>query len=163
MGYTHYWTFSASSRTAGAAVLETQYKKAVLECQKVVRKLAEHNREVFGSSLLSGFTAHCKPGQYGGLKIGAIQGEGGETFVMREHFNENETRDFCKTNRSSYDAAVVACLAILKYRLKDNFHVGSDGGPEEWSVGVQLARNVLNRKIPNPIQKAQITNLKITR
>jgi len=162
VGYTHYWSFVPAAK-GQTKQLEATYQAAILECQKVVGKLAEHNREVFGSSLLSGFTAHCTPGQYGGLKIGATQGEGGETFVMREHFNENETQDFCKTNRSSYDTAVVACLAILKYRLKENFHVSSDGGPEEWNVGVQLARNVLNRKIPNPIQKEQITNLKITR
>jgi hypothetical protein len=163
MGYTHYWTLSQSPRTQRAAVLETQYQKAILECQKVVQKLAKHNREVFGSSLLSGFTAHCKPGQYGGLGIGGTRDDGGESFNMREHFNQNDTHGFCKTNRASYDTAVIACLAVLKYRLKENFHVSSDGGPEEWNVGVQLARNVLNRKIPNPIHNAWVASLKITR
>ena len=155
MGYTHYWTFSASPRTQRAAVLETQYQKAILECQKVVRKLAEWNRNTHGSSLMSGFTAHCKPGEYGGLNVGATKDEGGENFIMREHFSENDTQNFCKTNRYSYDVAVVACLAILKYRLGDNIQVGSDGSNTEWDEGVQLARQVLKRKVPNPIQPRQ--------
>ena len=155
MGYTHYWTFSQSPRTQRAAVHETQYQKAILECQKVVRKLAEWNRNTHGSSLMSGFTAHCKPGEYGGLNVGATKDEGGENFIMREHFSENETQDFCKTSRSSYDVAVVACLAVLKYRLGDNFQVSSDGSDSEWEDGLLLARHVLKRQVPNPIQPRQ--------
>jgi hypothetical protein len=154
VGYTHYWSFVPAAK-GQTKQLEATYQAAILECQKVVGKLAEWNRETHGSSLMSGFTAHCTPGQYGGLKIGATQGEGGETFVMREHFNENETQDFCKTNRSSYDTAVVACLAILKYRLGDNIQVNSDGSSVEWEDGLLLARNILKRQIPNPIQPRQ--------
>jgi hypothetical protein len=159
MGYTHYWTFVPAAK-GQTKQLEAIYQAAILECQKVVRKLAEWNRETHGSSLMSGFTAHCKPGEYGGLKIGAAHGESGETFGMREHFNENEARDFCKTGRSSYDVAVTACLAILKYRLEDNIQVASDGGAEDWEAGVELARQVLKRKLPNPILRTY-TKLKL--
>lgn len=155
MGYTHYWTFSASPHTQRAAVLEAQYQKAILECQKVVLRLAEHNRDTLGSSWMSGFTAHCKPGKYGGLGIGPTRAESGELFGMREHFSENKLNDFCKTHRSVYDTAVVACLAILKYRLKDNFSVSSDGDSEDWEAGVELARHVLRRKVPNPILRTR--------
>lgn len=154
MGYTHYWSFVPAAK-GQTKQLEATYQAAILECQKVVRKLAEWNRETHGSSLMSGFTAHCKPGEYGGLNVGGARDDGGETFSLREHFSENETQDFCKTNRSSYDTAVVACLAILKYRLGDNIQVNSDGSSVEWEDGLLLARNILKRQIPNPIQPRQ--------
>ena len=159
MGYTHYWTFVPAAK-GQTKQLEDKYQAAILECQKAVRKLAEWNRETHGSSLMSGFTAHCKPGEYGGLKIGAAGGESGETFVLREHFNENELRDFCKTGRSSYDVAVTACLSILKYRLGDSIQVASDGGAQEWEDGLLLARNVLKRQIPNPIPSKSVQEVK---
>ena len=161
MGYTHYWSFVPATR-GNTKELETQYQKAILECQKVAVRFAEHNRDTLGSSFMSGFTAHCKPGQYGGLGIGPTRAESGELFGMREHFNQNETQDFCKTNRSVYDTAVVACLSILKYRLGDNFTVSSDGASEDWEAGVELARHVLKRKVPNPIQPRQYETQKPT-
>ena len=159
MGYTHYWSFVPAAK-GQTKQLETTYQAAILECQKVVRKLAEWNRETHGSSLMSGFTAHCKPGEYGGLKIGATQDGCGETFIMREHFSENDTQNFCKTNRYNYDVAVTACLAILKYRLGDNIQVGSDGSNTEWDEGVQLARQVLKRKVPNPIPSKSVQEVR---
>jgi hypothetical protein len=149
VGYTHYWSFVPAAK-GQTKQLEATYQAAILECQKVVRKLAEWNRNTHGSSLMSGFTAHCKPGEYGGLNVGATKDESGETFRLREHFSENETQGFCKTNRSSYDTAVVACLAVLKYRLGDNIQVNSDGSNSEWEDGLLLARSVLKRQIPNP-------------
>jgi hypothetical protein len=154
VGYTHYWSFVPAAK-GQTKQLEATYQAAILECQKVVRKLAEWNRNTHGSSLMSGFTAHCKPGEYGGLNVGATKDESGETFSLREHFSENEMQGFCKTNRSSYDVAVVACLAVLKYRLGDNIQVNSDGSNSEWEDGLLLARNILKRQIPNPIQPRQ--------
>jgi hypothetical protein len=151
MGYTHYFKFKIP-KGIKIATLEAAYKKAVLDCAKVV---VAYNAEcVYSKERLSGYTAHTKPGSYGGIKINGKQDLADEDFVLREHFTENMSEDFwgfCKTARKPYDKAVVACLAILKYHLKDGIKVLSDGRGEDWSGGVQLARRVLNKAITNPI------------
>ena len=146
MGYSHYWKFFKGSKTA--AETEKAYKKAILECQKVAKA---YQKTATGNERLSGYTVNTKDGQYGGLNINGKGDEGCEMFMMREHFNQNESFGFCKTYQRPYDTVVVACLAILKYRLKDAFNVSSDGHHAEWNYGVELANKVLKRKIKNPI------------
>lgn len=153
MGYTHYWTFRrAKGKTAKE--LETAYKKALVECSKVaVLYNAECKAKGLDDERLSGYSAHCKPGTYGGLKLNGKEYLAHEDFVMREHFSEavKDGFQFCKTARKPYDVVVVACLAILKYRLGDAIQVDSDGYAEEWTDGVELAKRLLKRKrIANP-------------
>jgi len=148
VGYTHYWSFNF--KAGKSADLETKYQKAILECQKVVRAIAEDNRKVYGSSCLSGYTAHCTPGQYGGIKVNGKGDDSCEDFFLREHFRENGERNFCKTRQRTYDTAVVACLAVLKYRLGDAITVTSDGTSEDWEEGVNFAAKVLKRKVKVP-------------
>lgn len=148
MGYTHYWTFN--NKAGKASDLEARYQKAILECQKVVRAIAEDNRKEWGSSFLSGYTAHTKAGQYGGLEVNGKGSDACESFIMREHLNQNDSFGFCKTGRNLYDFAVVACLAILQYRLGDAITVSSDGDALEWTEAVAYASKKLRRKIPVP-------------
>lgn len=151
MGYTHYWSFKKPARKKGEAErVDKLYKKALLECQRVCKA---YNKEAEGLDRLSGFSAHTRLGQYGGLKVNGKQEMQHEDFFMHEHYRDalEETWTFCKTAQKPYDVVVVACLAILKYRLGDLIRVSSDGSAAEWHAGVQLARTVLNRKIPNPI------------
>lgn len=142
MGYTHYWSFTKGKQTAAAT--EKAYQKAMIECAKVVRWWYEREGGI------SGYTAHTKPGSYGGLNFNGKGDEGCETFVMREHYSQNDRSGFCKTNREQYDILVVACLAILKYRLKDAIEVSSDGTTYDWNQGVNLAQTVLKRKVQIP-------------
>jgi hypothetical protein len=148
MGYTHYWTFN--NKAGKASNLEARYQKAILECQKVVRAIAEDNRKEWGSSGLSGYTAHTKVGQYGGLEVNGKSSDACESFIMREHFSQNESFGFCKTGRRHYDFAVVACLAILQYRLGDAITVSSDGDISGWTEAVAYASKKLRRKIAVP-------------
>lgn len=152
MGYTHYWTFTKGKRGTSAET-EAAYQKAMLECARVVRYWYLQNGGI------SGYTAHTKPGAYGGLTFNGKGAEGCETFIMREHYSENDRVGFCKTGRQPYDVLVVACLAILKYRLKDAFDLGSDGTRHDWIEGVQLAQTVLKRKIqiPSSIRPGTLT------
>lgn len=143
MGYTHYWSFLKGKRNT-AAETEASYQKAMLECAKVVKYWYDRNGGI------SGYTAHTKPGTYGGLGFNGKGEEGCEAFMMREHYSQNDRAGFCKTGRCPYDVLVVACLAILKYRLGDAFDVGSDGTRLDWAEGVQLAQTVLKRKIQIP-------------
>lgn len=160
MGYTHYFQFTVP-KGIKAAVLEAKYQTAIKECAKLTRvwnrEASERNAD---EERLSGFTAHTKPGQYGGLEVNGKGENAHESFDLREHFKQNIEADgafggsgFCKTARKPYDAVIVACLAVLKYRLGNAIQVSSDGRHSDWTDGVAFARRVLRRAIPNPIAK----------
>jgi hypothetical protein len=138
------------------AELEFRYQKAIADIGKVARKWQRALPE--GSyDRLSGYTAHTKPGQYGGVLINGRGDRGHEDFALREHFSQNiDQFNFCKTARKPYDCVVVAALAILKHRLDDAIDVGSDGGAEDWDSGVALARSVTRLAIKNPIQRGGV-------
>ena len=146
MGYTHYFRFHAVR--GKAEVNELVYKMAIEDCQRIVKRFYKENGG------LSGYTAHCKLGQYGGVQVNGKRPDDCETFELREHFRQNledSFRGFCKTARLPYDTVVVACLAVLKHRLGDAISVSSDGNAKEWSEGVAFARKVTRLKIANPI------------
>ena len=164
MGYTNYWSFKKAPR-GNAKELEATYQKAILECQKVVYTLAEINRDLFGTSYMSGYSAHCKPGEYGGIKLNGSRGEDCEDFILREHYNQNDTGNFCKTNRNYYDEAVIACLLVLKYRLGDVVTVNSDGDLDEWQPVADRVSEILRRKVtvPDTIHTNNVRQLKKAR
>ena len=135
MGHTHY---IACNKPAKGLALETErkYQKAISECAKVIR----YYSETFGG--LSGYSAHSS--NYLGLKFNGSARVGGcEDFIMREHYSQNESFNFCKTNRLPYDTVVVACLIILKHRLGECIEVSSDGRRDDWNDGLILVRKVL--------------------
>jgi hypothetical protein len=163
MGYTHYWTFKPIPK-GKAKQVEAKYQRAIKECSTVVRSYSKANGG------LSGFTAHCKPGLYGGLQVNGSKDEGHEEFSLREHYNQNFEKcnprmlecsensfHFCKTARKPYDKVVVACLLILKRHLGDLIEVSSDGDCCDWWSGQIIADLTLNKKhqIPNTIRKSQ--------
>lgn len=153
MGYTHYWRLDLRRKTSSE--IEKKYQQAILECQRVVRAIAVDNQKLYHSTCLSGYTAHAKIGQYGGLKINGKGADACEDFIMREHFAENEAFGCCKTGRGHYDFAVVACLAILKYRLGDAITVTSDGNYEDWVLPVEYAARKLRRKISFELRRVR--------
>ena len=156
MGYTHYWQFKAIPK-GKAASIERKYKKALRDCQRIA--LAYHaackelDQADFG---LSGYTAHTKVGQYGGLKINGKGDLAHEDFIMREHYTQNLDPNlyfgFCKTARKPYDMVITACLTVLKAALGDLLIVNSDGGPSEWVRGVNYAETVLKRSFKCPVE-----------
>lgn len=143
MGYTHYWKINQIHGQAKKN--ELKYKLAILECSKIVKAYYKEHGEI------SGYTAHCKLGEYGGLNVNGKGEDAHEDFEMREHFSENKDFNFCKTARKPYDIVVTACLALLKHRLGDAFTVSSDGRANDWAYGVALARIVTKLAIKNPI------------
>lgn len=150
MGYTHYFEFR-KPKGIKAKDIERRYQSAIKECAKVAlfwNAYCEHNGD--DASRLSGYTAHTKPGTYGGIELNGKGENAHESFNLREHFKENNF-GFCKTAQKPYDAVIVACLAILKYRLGNAIEVSSDGRPIDWEYGVKLASSVLRRNVPNPI------------
>lgn len=146
MGYTHYFRFQ--NIRGKAQVNEIMYKTAIEDCQKIIRRFYKENGG------LSGYTAHCKIGAYGGVQVNGKRPDDCEPFELREHFSQNLENDFsgfCKTARLPYDTVVVACLAVLKHRLGDAITISSDGNAKEWLDGVEFARQVTRLKIANPI------------
>lgn len=144
MGYTHYWTFNAPKRGTTKQA-NANFKKAILACQKIV---FTYNIGRVDETRLAGYTAHTKPGQYGGLNFNGTAGLSHETFAIREHLKDNvaDGGNFCKTAQKPYDDCVVACLIVLKHFLGDNIAVNSDGNVNDWFAGLQLARKILGIK-----------------
>lgn len=164
MGYTHYFEFLIPSGRSTKA-LELCYQSAVKDCAKIAREynaLCKAKGDDMGR--LSGFSAHTKPGEYGGLEINGKEHLKCEAFTLREHFKqnfayENDTGtfnmknglNFCKTRQFPYDVVVTACLAVLKQKLGNAIRVTSDGDAEAFQLGTELARKILKRKVPNPL------------
>ena len=93
MGHTHYWSFNRP-KSGKTKTTEETYKKAILECQKIIRFESKLNGG------LSGFCAHTTPGTYGGIKLNGSTNSGQcEDFVLREHYKENTPSEICKTKR----------------------------------------------------------------
>jgi hypothetical protein len=157
MGYTHYFEFKVP-KGIKARDLEERYQTAIAECSKVARHwntVVAVKGSVDDFARLSGFSAHTKPSEkYGGLQLNGKGEYAHEPFELREHFKqnmENGALHSCKTAHKPYDTVIVACLAILKYRLGDAIEVSSDGNATDWMHGVRLARQVIRRAVPNPI------------
>ena len=150
MGYTHYFEFH-KPKGIKAKDIERRYQSAIKECAMVALFWNEYCKRFWiDESRLSGYTAHTKPGTYGGIELNGKGENAHESFNLREHFKENKF-GFCKTAQKPYDAVIVACLAVLKYRLGDAIAVSSDGRAIDWEYGVKLACSALRLNIPNPI------------
>lgn len=162
MGYTHYWSWNLDGIKGKTSDYEARYQQAILECQKVIRKMADENRSQYGSSMMSGYSAHTKPGQYAGLLLNGSRGNDCEDFIMREHLKQNGTSEFCKTNRAAYGDAVICSLLILHYRLGDILTVNSDGDAEDWQPWADYVSKILRRKVkvPDTIRNYNTRNLK---
>lgn len=66
----------------------------------------------------------------------------GETFVLRKNVQDSKILErFCKTNREDYDVVVTAIL-IVAQSLHRRLLLNSDGGPEEWEEGLELAKKL---------------------
>lgn len=157
MGYTHYWTFQKPKR-GQASQNEKNYQLAIRQCQRMIRALnAELKREdEKNPSRLSGYSVHTKVTQYGGLFFNGTAELGHEPFVLREHFSQNESFNFCKTAQKPYDLAVTACLIVLKHYLGETIDVSSDGQGEDWTDGLTLAKRLTKIKgLVNPIAEKQ--------
>jgi hypothetical protein len=149
MGFTHYW--SIKHLRGQTERNEQAYQRAISDIGKVARHYNKRCEETGDTeSRLSGYTAHAKAGQYGGVKLNGKGDLAHEDFVLREHLTQ-EHGGFCKTARKPYDVVVVAALAILKHRLGDAISVSTDGDKSSWYAGVQLARRVTGLQIANPI------------
>lgn len=86
------------------------------------------------------------------ITFNGIENESHETFSMplKREMDEHEKSfqnsirnplifDFCKTAVKEYDIAVVTCLILAKYYLKNQIKISSDGDLKDW----EDARNLI--------------------
>ncbi len=136
MGYTHSWRRPRALDFAA-------FMAASADCAKVAELAAARGIELAGWDGSGEPTFEPAIVAFNGL------GEAShETFAVpcvsdaREHEGmepEGMVFEFCKTNRKPYDAAVTACLLVLKHHLGDAILVTSNGGIGEWQAGIELA------------------------
>lgn len=143
MGYTHYLSFNIRRNRE----LEKKYQLAIKDCNKIIKA---YQRIAETDNRLSGYSAHAKG--YGGINFNGKKELSHEPFILREHLNQNERSIFCKTAEKPYDLVVVACLSVLKHRLKDAITVGSYGCFHDWDLGVRFAQFVTKLKLKNPLR-----------
>lgn len=155
MGYTHYWDFKKPISIKGKHIkIEKQYQLALKQCYKII-ELYQSETTKGSDNRLSGYSSHCKYGDYPGIEFNGSRGNDHETFSFRDHYT-NATGDFCKTARKPYDIVVVACLITMKRYLGDLFQFESDGDYNDLLDGLELAKRALGLKslsIPNSIRR----------
>lgn len=154
MGYTHYWRFKKPSDIT-ARQLESLYQLAIRQCNRLIKSY-NANLKLIDSKhpyRLSGYSVHSS--QYGGINFNGTAELSHECFVLREHFNQNEAFNFCKTAQKPYDIMVTACLLLLKHYLGNAIEISSDGYKHNWTVGWLEIKNRLRLttiRIPDSIE-----------
>lgn len=153
MEYGHSIVFHNLKGPKGTAEkLEKQYLLALRDCQRIVKN---YYRSKGG---LSGFSAHTKLGQYGGLEINGAGELRGDTFSLPEHFRQNFLSPsvlysgiFIATHGLPYDVVITACLVTLKHRLGKAVNIETNATKADFTAGVRLAKRVTGLAISNPI------------
>jgi hypothetical protein len=152
MGYTHYWRVRPTA-DAGA------WREALVEAAEIVRH---------SPVSLAGWDGNGEPElSEDGIRFNGVGELAHETFELLADPARYEPApwgesipgyvfSFCKTARKPYDIVVTALLAALHDRLGPSvIIVTSDGDPQDWADGCQLASCVLGRQIACPPLKSR--------
>jgi hypothetical protein len=92
--------------------------------------------------------AHRKPEVSKDLiRFNGLGEDGHETFLV---LRDEGGFAFCKTVRKPYDALVVATLALMNHYAPGAWRYKSDGDPEDWEEGLQLASDAASEPIGTP-------------
>jgi len=136
MGYTHYF-----------GILKSPTPEQWEPIRKAVRKIFDN--KALGSLIRFESNSTEPPlADEDVIRFNGIEDEGHETFYLPR---EDEGFQFCKTARKPYDDIVTACLIIVNHFAPSCYDIGSDGDPENWEVGQQIAEAAVGEFIPIPI------------
>jgi hypothetical protein len=81
----------------------------------------------------------------------AISFDGGcEAMTLLRTPLRGDWPQFCKTEKSPYDIAVVAVLTIANHFAPGAWEIGSDGKAEDWEEGVELASKATGIEMKTP-------------
>ena len=135
MGYTHYWSIARDLTDDEFAAVGDDVRAIVAEAPCPI----------------AGWDGSGEP-SYGPDEI-ALNGEAPddyETFGLSRFAGWT----FCKTRGDlPYDVVVTASLLAAKDRLGDVIRLSSDGNPEDWEAGRELAERACQRLMPRFIQE----------
>lgn len=73
------------------------------------------------------------------IVFNGIGNNGHETMVLQR---DGKGFQFCKTARKPYDRAVTALLILADFHSPNTWLITSDGEPNDWQEGLELARTV---------------------
>jgi hypothetical protein len=156
MGYTHYWTVSKP-------IVEAEtWKKIIDDVRVIVSKSPAPLAREFDNTTE-------KPHIDGAfIAFNGIGDNGHETFWVSRvndrkprYVGDNPQWSFCKTAHKPYDVTVTAILAYLDSVWPNFYSVTSDGEPEEWQAGIDLAKAALPEKdniisVPRKVRKEAV-------
>lgn len=148
MGYTHYW------RKVKELDMET-FKRFAEDCDIIAHYAFQSEGINIANGIGEGYPEFTEEHVYfNGL---ASKGEDYETFCFTKVYEYDEKNaddhglyfDCTKTEYRPYDCIVTACLICAKHHFTDNVYISSDGEPEEWIKGFELASIIGNLEYVN--------------
>ena len=99
----------------------------------------------------------------GTVNFNGYKNDGHETFrfdrIIQAHDSQDSSSrhpvkkttkfyfDFCKTAQKPYDLMVCACLIVMKYHLRRDIAIRTDGDNDDWEHATDFVRDVLNYDI----------------
>jgi hypothetical protein len=122
MGYTIYFVIDRAPK-GKAREFERKYKKACKRIGEYARMVRERD-----GIRLAGYTAHARPGSYGGVRLNGAGEEAHEALELPEHYANAAGTHFVKTNRKPYTPVVMGALLILKKELGRYVRLSDDDG-----------------------------------
>lgn len=147
MGYTHYYTLTSKPVDA-----EKRYKSFAAGAAVIINQAVDNGIQIAN---WSGEDLYAWQANYDAVRFNGYSKYACETFTWRSDVEENQF-NFTKTWRQPYDAAVTACLILLKKIYGEHVEVSSDGTWDEWEPGRELYYQALNEVAPFPFDYVEV-------
>lgn len=157
MGYTHYFKrkIDGSNDLNAYATFREGAEKIILEAQATGITIADG----FGDK--AGYWENTE----NRVAFNGLDDDSHEAFAweaicpMQPDYAKSKPMhfDFCKTAQKPYDAAVTACLILLKQVYGDAVEVSSDGYWSEWQAGRDLYATVFGVEAPAPFEDESVS------
>ena len=133
MGFTHY--YRKGSGTAEPAHIE--------KADEIILKiLQDHDTSLAGPHGKKGTKPEIDERS---IAFNGIEEESHETFFIPRNPKYLHDFNFCKTARKDYDPIVTAVLTILALYWGPAIEISSDGDPDDWSDGFDIAEKYINQ------------------
>lgn len=150
MGYTHYFEQTQPTTPEEWALIVKDFAR-VLSAKPAEIGIATQGGQALEINASEIFFNGCDP-----TTLNADEGEdlSYEAFHLYRDGSDN-TEDyrkrggkrfpfsFCKTAQRPYDLIVCAALIIVNRHAPDNYDIGSDGTPDDWTPALELVTRVL--------------------
>jgi hypothetical protein len=134
MGYTHYFTAVKKPTTKQWAALTKAVKQVFKDHGEFIQLESDDSKKPLANTSI--------------IRFNGIEDEGHETFYFPK---DQDGFSFCKTARKPYDEIVTACLTLANHFAPGCYDIGSDGEPNDWEVGREIAEGATSTAMEIPI------------